>query len=54
MTLRIAASRRRSRQVVIVVDVAGGARHIRMPVGQQESRRAVVELRAQPTVKRMA
>ncbi|HXN94695.1 MAG TPA: hypothetical protein VN879_09335 [Candidatus Acidoferrales bacterium] len=41
-------------QIVIVVDVAGGTRHIRMAKRQQEPGGAVIELRAQPTVKRMA
>ncbi len=41
-------------QVVIVVDVAGGAGNIGVAVGQKKSRRAVVELRAQPTVKGVA
>lgn len=38
VALRISASRRRNRQVVIVADVAGGAGHVGVPVGQQESR----------------
>ena len=51
MASRIPAVRRRGRQIVIVVEVAGGARHIRMAIGQQKPGRAVIELRAQPTVK---
>ena len=41
-------------QVVIVVDVAGGAGHIRMAIRQQEPGRAVIELRAQPAIKGVA
>ena len=41
-------------QIVIVVDVAGDASHIGMAIRQQEPGGAVIELRAQPTVKRMA
>ncbi len=51
MAARIPAVRRRGRQIVIVVEVAGGARHIRMAIGQQKPGRAVIELRAKPTVK---
>ena len=51
MASGIPAIRRRGRQIVIVVEVAGGARHIRMAIGQQKPGRAVIELRAQPTVK---
>ena len=51
MAARIPAVRRRRRQIVIVVEVAGGARHIRMAIGQQKPGRAVIELRTQPTVK---
>lgn len=38
VALRISAVRRRDLKIVIVVDVAGSARHIRVAVGQQESR----------------
>ena len=54
MASGISAIGRSGRQIVIVVDVARGAGHIRMAIGQQESGRAVVELGVQPRVKRMA
>ncbi len=54
MASRISAIVRRDRQIVIVVDVAQRAGHIRVPVRQQKSRRAVVELGVRPIVKRMA
>ena len=38
MALRISAIGRRDRQRVIVVDVAGGAGHVGMAIGQQEIR----------------
>jgi hypothetical protein len=50
----IAAVRLQGRQVVIVVDVAGGTRHIRMAIRQFEPGGVVIELRAQPTVKSVA
>ena len=40
----IPASCRRNLQVVVIVDVAGRARHIGVTSGKQESGRAVVEL----------
>jgi hypothetical protein len=46
MASRFAAMRRRDRQVVIVVDVAEGAGHIGMAIGEQEPGRAVIKLRA--------
>ncbi len=48
MALRVAAIGRRDRQIVIVVDVAGGARHIRVALSERESRLAVKEIRCQP------
>ena len=54
MTLRVSAVRRPDLKIVIVVDVAGSTRHIRMAVGQQESRRGVIEIRRVPTLRRMA
>jgi len=51
---RVAAICWRDRQIVVVVDVAGRTWHIRMAIRQQESRRAVIELCAQPTVKGVA
>jgi hypothetical protein len=48
MTLRVSAIRRRDRQAVIIVDVAGGARNIGVPVRQQESSRSVIEIRGIP------
>ena len=46
VALRVPAIRGLDGQVVIVVDVAGSAGHIGVAVGQQETRRAVIELRA--------
>lgn len=54
MALRIAAIARRDRQIVVIVDMANRASHIRMAIGQEESSRAVIELGVQPIVKRMA
>jgi len=49
MALRVAAIGRGNRQTVVVVDVAEGASHIRVSIGQQESGGAVVECRGRPT-----
>lgn len=49
---RISAIGRRNRQIVVVVQMAGSAWHVGMAVGQQKTRRAVVEIRVQPCVKR--
>jgi len=54
MASRIPAIVRRDRQIIIVVDVAQRAGHIRVPVRQQKSRRAVVELGVRPIIKRVA
>ena len=51
---RIPAVRRPYHQAVIVVEVAGGTGHIGMAIRQREPGGAVVELRAQPAVKRVA
>jgi len=53
MALRVSAIRRRDRQVVIVVDVAGGAGNVGMPVREQESCRSVVEIRRIPALSGM-
>ena len=45
---------RRNRQIVIVVDVTQSAGHIRVPIGEQEPRRAVVECCCRPTHCRVA
>ena len=50
MALRIAAIGRSDRQIVIVVDMAERARHIRMAIGEQKSGRTVIELCVQPIV----
>lgn len=42
------------RQIVIVADMAEGASHVGMALGQRETGRAVVEFGVQPGVKRMA
>ena len=54
VALRISAIRRRNLQCVIIVDVAGRTSHIRMPIGQQESRRTVIEFPVRPFRNRMA
>ena len=54
MAAGIAAVRRGGGQIVIVVNVAGGTGHVGMAIRQQEPGGAVVELRAQPAVKRVA
>ena len=46
VALRVAAIVRPNLQIVVVVDVARGARHIGMPVRQQKPRRAVIEFRS--------
>ena len=51
---RVSAIVQRGRQIVIVVDMAEGASHVGMALGQRESSRAVVELGIQPGIKRMA
>lgn len=47
----VAAVGRADRQIVIVVDMAGGAGNVRVPIRQQESGRAVIEPGVQPIVK---
>lgn len=54
MAAGVAAVVRRNRQIIIVVYMTEGARHVRMTVGQQKSGRAVVKFCVQPGVKRMA
>ena len=54
MTLRISAIGRRNRQCVIVVDMAGGAGHVRMAVGQREAGGAMVKRRRGPAHRRVA
>jgi len=49
-----AASRRGNLQIIIVVDVAGSAGHVRVAVRQQEPCCAVVKCRSQPAVKFVA
>lgn len=43
MTLRISAIGRRNRQIVVVVDMAERTGHVRVPRGQKETCRAVIE-----------
>jgi hypothetical protein len=43
-----------NRQIVIVIYMAKRASHIRVAIGQQESRRAMVEFSVQPIIKRVA
>ena len=54
MAARCAAGARQNLQIVVVIDVALRACHVRVSCRQQKSSRAVVELRAQPAIKRMA
>lgn len=54
MALRVTAIRRSNCQIVVIVNVAGGAGHIGMAVGEQEPRRTVIKSGVQPSVKRVA
>jgi hypothetical protein len=51
---RIPAVGRRNIQTVVVVEVAGCARHIRMPVRQRKTKRRVIEFPVRPLRDRMA
>lgn len=46
----IAAAGRSDGQIVVVVNVAGRARNVRVPIREQESRGVVIEFRIQPVV----
>jgi hypothetical protein len=48
MTTGSSASRRSDLQIVIVVEVAGSAGHVRVSVGQQEAGGRVIEIRTAP------
>jgi hypothetical protein len=50
----VAAIGWRDLEIVIIVDMAGGASQISVPVGQQEPRGAVIEFGTQPAVKIVA
>jgi hypothetical protein len=52
MASRVPAIGRRSRQVVVVIDVAGSARHVGMPIGQREPRQRMVKVGGLPCVNR--
>ena len=54
MALRVPAIRRRDRQIVVVIDVAQIAGHVGVPIGEQESRGAVVERCCRPADRRVA
>ena len=54
MASRIPAIVRRSRQSIVVIGVAGSARHGGMPIGQRKPGGAVVEYRRRPTYCAMA
>ena len=54
MASGISAIGRRNRQSIVVVDVAQGALHTRMSVGQRESSRVVVEHSSRPGSNRVA
>jgi len=54
MALRVSAIGGSNRQTVVVVDVAEGASHIRMSVGERKAGRAVVENSRGPGRNRMA
>jgi len=54
MALLISAIGRGNRQIIVVVDMAERASHIRVAVGQQETGRAVVEFGVHPIIKGMA
>ncbi len=53
MALRIPTVRRRDLEVVVAVDVAGRARHIRVAIRQRKTRCVVIELGPQPAIKRV-
>ena len=50
----ISAIRQRDLQIVVIVDVARGARHSSVTVRQREARGAVIKLRTRPGIERMA
>ena len=54
MALGIATVCRRNLQIVVVIDVAGSAGHVGVACREREPRRAVVEFRSQPTIRRVA
>jgi len=54
VALGVPAIGRRNGQIVIVIDVARSARHVRVAIGQQETRYAVVESSVQPGIEGMA
>ena len=54
VALRVAAIGRGDRQGIVVVDVAEGAGHVGMPIGEQETRGAVVEYCRGPTYRVVA
>jgi len=51
---RVAAIRRRNLEIIVVTNVAGRAGQVGVAVRKQESRGAVIKLRAQPTVEAVA
>jgi len=51
---RVAAIVRSNLQIVVVVDVAGSAGNVRVPIGEQKSRRAVIEFGSEPVVEIVA
>jgi hypothetical protein len=54
MAARISAIGRRNRQVVVVIDMAGSARHVGMPIRQQKTSCAVVKRSCEPGVHSVA
>jgi hypothetical protein len=54
MTARVPAIGWGDHQVVVVIDVAGGASHVGMTIGQQKTGRAVVKLCIQECVHSVA
>jgi hypothetical protein len=54
MALRVSAIRGGDRQTIVVVDMAESASHIRVPAGQQETCRTVVEFCIHPIIKKVA
>lgn len=54
VTAGVAAIRGCDLQVVVIVDMAGGARNVGMAVGEQKARGAVIELSAQPAIEAVA
>ena len=54
MASRVSAIGRRNHQVIVVINMAGSARHVGMPIGQHKPGRAVVKRSGEPGVHSVA